>query len=321
MMKRVIYIWWGKMNKIIFVGNSTFSVGPLKALVESSNNKVDLVITQEDRVRSRGKVTPSPVKKFALENDLQVYTTNDINSQESYEKINSLNPDFIIVVSFGQLIQGPLLEKYKNNLVNIHSSLLPKYRGSAPIHYALLNGDAKTGVSIMMIEEAMDTGDVLKKCEYSLKEENYEELSERLSHLGGECLVEVLDEFDYYYSNKEKQDENLSSYTKFIKKDMGLINFNDNFKAINGKFKAFSSWPKISLNYHGDQVKIIDFYSIDKLNNHEAGQVFEVNDEGIYVNCKDKTMVITEIQMPGKKPVKVRDFLRGNDFEKINISF
>lgn len=305
------------MSRIIYVGNSEFAVGPLKYLFDS-NHEVSLVISQNDKVRSRGKTSPTPVKQYAIDNDLQVFTTDNINDECSVSEIDKINPDFIVVVSFGQFIGKELMDKYKDRILNVHASILPKYRGASPIQTALLNGEKETGVSIMLIDEGMDTGDVLKICKLSLRDDHTSiKLSEELSDLGGKCLVDVLDSFDDYYKNRQKQNNSNSSYAGFISKEMGHIDFNLTGEEIMNKFRAFYAWPKLYFIYGEDNVKVHEMKVLPRIENYENGEIIKANSEGIFVNCDDSCLVFTEIQFPNKKKMLVSDYLKGNEINNI----
>lgn len=307
------------MNNLVYVGNSDFAVEPLKGLIES-DFQVKLVISQNDKERSRGKVSPTPVKIFAEENNLEVFTTDEINGEEAIRQIDEANPDYIIVVSFGQFIGPELRDKYQDRIINVHASILPKYRGASPIQASLYNGEDVTGVSIMLIDEKVDTGDVLNICRLEIKDDhNYINLSEDLSKLGAKCLVETLNNFDEFYKNRMKQDDSKSTYAGFITKEMGHIDFNDSSEEIINKFKAFYAWPKLFFKYKGENVKVWDLKVSPRIDGFDNGQVIKAKDDGLFVNCSDKCIIFTELQFPGKKRMKVSDYLRGNNIEKVYL--
>lgn len=308
------------MNKIVYVGNPLFAVSPLEALYQSEDNDVNLVITQPDRVRSRGKTSPSAVRAFADDKGLRVHTTEDINSEETRAAIDQVDPDYIVVVAYGQMIGPEIRDKYQDRVLNVHASILPKYRGASPIHHALLEGDKEIGVTIMLIDEGMDQGDIIKVCTMDAADYNYIQASERLAELGGQCLIEALDDFENLYNNRIPQDPDEASYTGFITREMGRIDFEDELQKIIGKARAFSHWPRIDFLYGQEEIKLIDFDHCEKMNDEEPGQVFRVDETGIYTNCKDATLIMTEIQFPGRQRVLVADYLKGNDFEKIKLN-
>ena len=308
-----------QLINIVYVSNSEFGISPLELLNNDKDINISLVITQPDKKRSRNKVIPSPIKSKALELGLKVYTSFDINKDDDLKLLKEVGADFIVVVSFGQVISKRLLETFKDKIINLHSSILPKYRGASPINETLLNLDEIAGSSIMLIDEKMDTGDILKTTSFEVDPSfKYEELSEKLSIIGGEDLVDVIKNYDYYFKKRKPQKSSEASYTKLIKKSDGQIDFSQKSDIIEGKFKAYSVWPQIYFNYKGMNIKIIDFYFI----NRQAGlngEIVKVCNDGVFINCKDKTLVITKIGYPGKKSMEVSEFLKGNSIEKIII--
>ncbi len=309
-----------KKIRVVYVGNPDFAIGPLEALIREDIIEIPLVITQPDKKRSRGKMEPAPVKKYAIENNLNVFGTNDINSEESINRIKDVNPDFIVVVAFGQFLSKSFLKTFKDIVINVHASILPKYRGASPINHALLNGDSETGVSIMLIDSGMDSGDILKICKMDIvQEHNYQTLSLDLSKLGGKCLIETLNNFEEHYENRIVQNHEDATFTGFITKEMGKIDFRDSSSLIKNKHRAFYPWPGLFFNYENQTVKLHDFEFISKIGEHEPGMIIKVNNDGIYVNCLDSCMVMKEIQFPGKKRTKVEAYLKGNEIESIML--
>lgn len=303
-------------KKIIFMGTPEFSVEALRKLHSNKGIDVELVITGKDKIRSRNKVESTPIKKAALELGLKIYEPDDVNSNESLDLINSINPDFIVVIAFGQMIKDNLLNTYKDRIINIHSSILPKYRGAAPMQWAILNKDDKTGVSSMLIEKTMDTGDVLNVSYLDLSPEtSIVEVHDKLSVLSGDLIVETILNFDDLYENRTQQDESQASYSKKINKEMGHLSFDDKASDIQAKIMAFYGWPSTYVFYKDQKVKIHKIDIIEKYNDSENGKIIKADNDGIYVNCSDKCIVIKELQFPGKKRMEVETFLLGNDIE------
>lgn len=304
------------MNRIVFMGTPEFSVLPLEKLFNDKNISVELVITGQDKKRSRNKLEPTPVKKKALELGIESYEPDNVNSKESLEKINKINPDFIVVIAYGQLIKRELLEGYRDRIINIHSSLLPKYRGAAPMQFSILNREKLTGVTAMLIEKGMDSGDILGVREFPMKEDtDIETLHDSLSKLGAELIVDVVNNYDKAYINRKIQDHDKATFSSKITKEMGHIDFNKPAEYILGQVLAFSSWPGTYVIYKDLNVKVHNVSIIERYNQDEKGKIVRVDDEAIYVNCSDKTILINEIQFPGKKRMKVRDYLKGNKIE------
>lgn len=305
------------MKKIIFIGTPEFSVRPLVSLFNNKDIDVGLVITGEDKIRSRNNFEPTPVKQKALELGINVYETNNLNSKESLKIIEDINPDYIVVIAFGQIIEKKLLETYENRIINVHSSLLPKYRGAAPMQWAILNKDEKAGVCTMLIERKMDTGDILDCREINLTlDTDISELHDKLSELSSELIVDTVLHYDERFANRIQQDDTKATYSQKINKEMGHISFDEKAEDIKAKIMAFSVWPSTYVNFEDKKMKIHKINIIEKYTNNEPGEVFKVDKDGIFVNCKDKCIVIKEIQMPGRKKVDIKTFLNGNTIKE-----
>lgn len=303
--------------KVIFLGTPEFAVESLKAIYESKKFEIPLIISQVDRKRNRGKMTPTPVKQYALDNDLEVFTPEDINSDVSFEKINSYDPDFLVVVAYGQIIKDRLLSEYNNRILNVHSSLLPKYRGAAPINWAIVEGEEKSGITIMLVGKGLDKGDILYSLEKEiLPDENAEELHDALKVLGGKGIVEVLENFDEYYENRRKQNEEEASYRGMLNRKDGKILWDDTCLKIYNKFRGFYPWPGSFFKYEEDNVKVLDMDYVLGEVKHKPGFVEQVGPENIEITAKDGCVLLKEIQFPNKKRMKVSDFLKGNEFKK-----
>ncbi len=301
-------------KRIIFMGSPDFSVPALEKLNEKF--QIDLVISQPDKKRSRNRLLPTAVKKKALELGLETYEPEKINTKESLEIIDKINPDFIVVIAYGQIIGSHLLENYPDRIINIHGSLLPKYRGAAPMHYALLNGDEKTGVCSMLIEKSMDTGDVLDCRELLIEDDmDIEILHDRLAILAAETIVDTIENYDELYANRSPQDHEKAVYTKKLTKEMGHLDFSLSAQEINNRIRALSVWPRTYVYYGDDQVKIHKINIIDKYTEDREGRIIAVNDQGVFVNCKDKCIVIEELQFPNKRKMAVADYIKGNTIE------
>ncbi|QQK07761.1 methionyl-tRNA formyltransferase [Miniphocaeibacter halophilus] len=307
------------MIKIVFLGTPDFAVESLRKLNEDKNISVDLVISQKDKKRSRGKFTPTPVKQYAIENNLECITPENINSDEVYETLKELNPDLLVVVAYGQIIGDRLLTRFKDRIINLHSSVLPKYRGAAPINWAIIEGEKETGTTIMLVEKELDSGDILKIENTPIDEnENAEQLHDRLKIIGAKSLVEVVNNFDYYYNNRVKQNEKIAVYRGMLKKSMGKINWADNIKDLYNKFRGMYPWPGFYFNYDNKIVKIHEMNIIKENHDNEFGKVVKVADEGIKIAVNGGYVVLNKIQFPNKKAMYVKDFLKGNEF-KTNI--
>ncbi|MDO5689376.1 MAG: methionyl-tRNA formyltransferase [Tissierellia bacterium] len=306
--------------RVVYMGTPEFAVQPLAKLLESEDFCVPLVITQKDKRRHRGKLLPCPVKEYALSKGVCVYETDQINSQEALDAIRGVNPDFLVVTAFGQILKEELLASYPDRILNIHASLLPKYRGASPIHWALLDGEKVTGISIMLVERGLDSGDVLYQLDCPIHQnDDYLSLSDSLSELGAKALLHTLTHYDGLYPQRSKQNPDHASFTHRITKDMGHLDFTKTALEIDQQRRGLIHWPGIYFYYKGELVKLHDFDIIDKYNDMEPGWIFDITKDGLLVNCKDRCLVLKEIQFPGKKRVKVSDYLRGNSIEKTKL--
>jgi len=305
------------MKKVIFMGTPDFAVASLNEIANDENFEIPLVITRADKKRNRGKLLPTPVKERALELGLEVITPKSINTEEVIAKIKDIKPDYIAVVAYGQIIGKELIDYMDGRMINVHSSILPKYRGAAPINWAIVEGEKESGVSIMLVGEGLDQGDILKIEKTPISEaEDAGSLHDRLMNMGAKALVEVLNDFDRYYENRTQQDENEASYYGMIKKEMGKINFTDTPEDIYNKMRGFKPWPGSYFIYKDKNVKVHNMHIINEYNDYKDGEVVKVENSGIKISCKDGYIVITELQFPNKKRMSVEDYLKGNDFEK-----
>lgn len=302
-------------NKVIFMGSPEFAVESLNSLWKDDNIELVGVISQPDKKRSRNKYSKTPVKERALELGIDTISPEDVNSDDVFEFIKEKNPDFLVDVAFGQMIKKRLLEEYKDRIINIHPSLLPKYRGAAPLNYALLNGDNLSGVSIMLVDEGMDTGDVLKQEEIKIGPNcMLEDLHDKAMFLGAKMLVDVINNYDNYYKNRKKQDETKAITIGKLSKDMGKIDFNLSAREIYNKYRGLSPWPGVYFDYDGKRIKIHKMHIIEDYNEEDNGKVVAVSKDFIKISVSDGYIAITRLQVPNKKPVDVSDFLNGNDF-------
>ena len=301
---------------IVFAGTPEFALPALEAIYNSKHN-ISLVITQKDRRRGRGKkMQYTPVKEKALELGLEVYQPDNINSIEAIDKLKDLKPDCIIVVAFGQILKEEILNLPKYGCVNIHASLLPKYRGAAPINWAIINGEEKTGISIMKMDKGLDTGPILNIKSIPIEDsDNSISIHDKLSFLGGKMILETLEDLENGTIKEISQDDNLSNYASILTKNMGNINWDDSGKNIINLIRGLKPWPSAYTFYNNQNIKIHEAKIIEKFSNEGNGIVVKVNDKGIFVNCEDKCIVIEVLQFPGKKRMHISDYLRGNEFD------
>ncbi len=303
--------------KIVFMGTPEFAVPTLDALYNSGHN-IALVITQQDKPKGRGKkVLPTPVKEKALELDLEVYQPTSVNSQEAINRLKEIKPDCIVVAAFGQILKKEVLNIPKYGCLNVHASLLPKYRGAAPINWAVINGEEKTGITIMEMDEGLDTGNILKMREIPIEEDDDSStIAHKLAILGGQLIVETLDDIEKGNITKIPQDDKLSTYAPMLSKKMGRIDWNENGENIKNLVRGLKPWPLAFTVYKGQNIKVHKVRKVEKFSDKPNGTVVKVSKEGIFVNCKDSCIVIEELQFPGKKKLHVEEYLRGNQFDE-----
>ena len=304
--------------KILFMGTPKIAADILDAIVKAGYMP-GLIVTQPDREKNRGKkVLPSEVKILATELGIPVLQPEKIKNNESFvEALREYEPDITIVAAYGRILPKEVLDIPKHGSINVHASLLPKYRGASPIQQAILEGDEITGVTIMKMDEGLDTGDMLLKGELPIGNMNSEELSEELGRLGGELLVKALPGIFDGTISSEKQDDALATFTGIIKKDDGRISFKDyTGSEIERMIRAYYPWPGVSVPFENERMKLVRV-SVPKDfdDSYEAGEVIGADNDGITVMTKAGAITIEELQLPGKNAVSASAFLRGH---KIN---
>ncbi|MBR1729590.1 MAG: methionyl-tRNA formyltransferase [Selenomonadaceae bacterium] len=298
--------------KIIFMGTPEFSVTSLEALKDRT--EILAVITQPDRPRGRGKkVLPSPVKTWAIENKIEVLQPEKIKTEEFTNQLADLKPDLIIVVAFGQILSQKILDLPKFGCINVHASLLPKYRGAAPIEWSIINGETKTGVTTMMMNAGLDTGDMLVRREVEISENMIlPELREKLQIAGADALIETIDRIVDGSLTRQVQDDSLSSYAPMLTKETGLIDWNKSAREIHNLVRGL----------YGGAYTIIDGQKFkiwkSRINSECGMQNAELNfNDKLFVNTGDGVIEILEIQAPNSKKLSTADFLRGHKDFKI----
>lgn len=301
---------------IVFMGTPDFAVPCLRALVESGEN-VKAVFTQPDKPKGRGyKLTPPPVKEYAVSRNIPVYQPVSMKKGEdadnAYELLKELAPDLIVVVAYGQILPKRILDIPKTYCINIHASLLPRYRGAGPIQWCILDGEKVTGVTSMIMAEGLDTGDMLIKDSLEIGEnETADELHDRLSELGAKVLLNTVKAIKSGDVHPEKQDDSLSNYAPRLTKELCPIDFTKTAKEIHDQIRGLSSWPCAVANVAGRKLKI---YRSELDGIHHGGSAGEICDKDKFtVVCGDGFgITFTEVQAEGGKRMKTADYLRGN---------
>lgn len=303
------------------MGTPDFAVPCLQALIDNGEN-VQAVFTQPDKPKGRGyKMLPPPVKSLALTYNIPVYQPLSLKKGEDAENalniLKDLSPDLIIVVAYGKILPKEILELPKYYCINVHASLLPRYRGAAPIQWCVLNGEKETGVTTMLMAEGLDTGDMLLKETVAIgDDETASELHDRLSAVGAELLIKTISAVKAGTITREKQDDMLSNYASMITKDMCPIDFSLPAQQVHNKIRGLSAAPCAVTMLNGKRLKIFKSTMSDKKKyDLTAGTI--VNEKDFTVVCGDGyTVTFTEVQSEGGKRMKVSDFLRGNHIEK-----
>lgn len=301
--------------KIVFMGTPEFAVPCLRALAESEHETA-AVFTQPDRPKGRGyKLIPTPVKAAAEEYGIPVYQPLSLRKGEDAEQamkiLNDIAPDLIAVTAYGQLLPKEILELPKYGCVNIHASLLPKYRGAAPINWVLLNGEKVTGVTSMQMSEGLDTGDMLIKESVDIGEnETYSELYSRLAAIGGKVLMETVKGLEQGTLIPEKQDDALSCYSPMIKKEMSSLDFSKSAEELHNIIRGVTGFTVMG----GKRLKVFASEISHNIAQGEAGTIADT--ERFAVNCGEGVIIFNEIQLEGGKRMKTADFLRGRKLIK-----
>jgi len=295
--------------KIVFMGTPDFACNVLQSLIDNEYN-VSLVVSQPDKYVGRKHIlTNTPVKQLAIDNNIEVFQPAKIRSD--YQKIVDINPDLIITCAYGQIIPEELINLPRLGCINVHASLLPKYRGGAPIHWAKINGEEKTGVTIMYMDKNMDSGDIISQEELVINnEDTTESLFDKLSILGANLLVETLPSILENNNNRIKQDETLVSYAYNIKREDERINFDDYGVNIINKIRGLYSWPLANMEIDGIEYKILNAEFEEKKIN-SVSTIVEIDKNKFGISCKDGVIYITDIKPFGKKAMDIKSFLNG----------
>lgn len=303
--------------RVIFMGTPDFSVGTLEALI-AAGHEVCLAVTQPDKPKGRGgKMQYTPVKEKALFYNLPVYQPKRVRDPECVEELRKYNADVMVVVAFGQILPKEILEMTPYGCINVHASLLPKYRGAAPIQWAIIEGEEVTGVTTMQMDEGLDTGDMILKTEVPVAaDETGESLHDKLAAAGAALCVETLKALEDGTAVREKQGDSPTAYAKMLTKDLGDIDWAEPAVKIERLVRGLNSWPSAYTHWNGKVMKIWRAAAeAAETADVQPGTVVSVEKESFAVQTGDGVLRVLEVQMPGKKRMDAGAFLRGNTME------
>ena len=306
--------------KIVFMGTPDFSLQPLKSLVGAGHD-VSLVLTREDKKRNRGELSPTPVKELAQKLNIPVLTPSKMKDEALIERLKSENADFFVVVAYGKILPKEILDIPRLGCINIHASLLPEYRGAAPIQWSIIDGKKKTGITTMLMDEGLDTGDILKQYELPIADdETGGSLFDKLAILGGEAIADTIANFDSI--TPTPQGEATTEYAKMISKQMGEIDFNKSATEIERLIRGMNPWPSAYTKYEGKVLKIweaIGCENISELPNinlsENYGKIYSINKD-IFIICNNSVLKVLSLQLEGKKRMSAKDFLLGREIKQ-----
>lgn len=297
---------------VVFLGTPSFAVPSLNALLKSSHRVIAVVTQPDKKVGREQKVVFSPVKQTAIDNDVKVLQYEKIRLQ-GVEELKNLNPDIMVSCAYGQILSKEIIDIAPHGIINVHGSLLPKYRGAAPIQQAVIDGEKQTGITIMQTETGIDTGDILSVVKTDIGEnETAGELFDRLSVLGAELLIETLDKIQQGEVSPVKQDERFATHVSMIKKEDGLINWSDDALTLFNKVRGMNPWPIAFTWFKGKILKIYKSSVVKENFDGKIGQIVccDLNG-GIVVKCGNDCLKIEELQLEGGKRLAARDFILG----------
>lgn len=302
---------------IVFMGTPEFAVPTLEAIVKAGH-EVAMVVTQPDKAKDRGKKLQfTPVKEKAVELGIPVVQPEKVkNNDRLMQRLEEIRPDLIVVAAYGKILPKEIIDLPRYGCINVHASILPRHRGPAPIQHAILAGDDYSGVTIMKMEEGLDSGDMIATVKTLIGDWTADQLHDELMIKGAKLLVEVLPNIEAGTAVYAKQDHEMATYAPMIFKEMGRIDFSKSPEEIERFIRAMNSWPGAYCNYKDTLLKIWDSLPLSGKSTEPAGKIIDVTDDGIKISCGGGELLATVIQTPGKKGMSVSEFLRGNKIEK-----
>lgn len=298
-----------KNIRAVFMGTPSFAVPILKALIDTMN--VVMVVCQPDREKDRkGNIIYSPCKKLAFDNNIEVF--QPLNIRNEYQEILDMKPDIIITAAYGQIIPSVILDYPKYGCINVHGSLLPKLRGGAPIHHAIINGDKEAGVTIMYMDKKMDAGDIISQRSILIGDNTtLDDLYSKLSILGRDLLIDTLPSIIAGTNDRIKQDEDKVTFGYNITKEEEKINFNDTCDNVHNKIRGLSSNPGSFTIINGKRMKVYLSERTNILSKNKPGVIEDITKDGIFVNTNDYLIKLKDIKLEGKKRCLVHEFING----------
>jgi len=304
--------------KIVFMGTPDFAVPSLEMLVKDGYEVV-AAVTQPDKPKGRGnKLAAPPVKEFALKKGIQVLQPEKIKTPEFIAQIRELQPDLLITAAYGKILSKELLEVPAQGCINVHGSLLPAYRGAAPINWAVINGESKTGITTMFTDVGLDTGDMLLKKELDIGQDmTVGELHDKMAVLGAEVLRDTLSELKKGTLKRSPQDDSVSTYAPMMNKELGLIDWNKKAGEIHNLVRGTDPWPGAYTFMEGNRMRVwktsLRKESADS--SQENGRILKVDDEGILVKCQDENLLLLEVQFDSSRRMSVKEYIRGHQIK------
>jgi len=298
--------------KIVFMGTPEFALPSLNALLERGYS-IPLVITQPDKPAGRGKRLKSPpVKEFAVKHGLEVIQPKTLKDESLIKRIKDVSPDFIVVVAYGKIIPKEILSIPKFCVLNVHASLLPKYRGASPIQSALLNGEKETGVTIMKVNEKLDSGEIFAQKRVPIREsDNAKTLHDKLSVIGAELLVKVISEIVSGKAKPTPQDESKATYCRQISKEEGRIDWSLKAETIFNMVRAFYPWPSAYTSFRGKQLKILEVRVVECDEKDKPGTIIKVDRQSFTVKAGDGCLEVLKVKPEGKREMSAGEFING----------
>lgn len=304
--------------RILFMGTPDFAVPSLKALIEAGH-EICGVFTQPDKPKNRGmKLQAPPVKEVAITHEIPVYQPVSVKDGTALEIIEQLAPELIVVAAYGRILPNSILEYPEKGCINVHSSLLPKFRGAAPIHWAVISGETETGVTIMHMAQELDAGDIIDQVRTPIDpDESVEAVHDRLAELGGKLLVDVVAKIADGTATRTPQDSSQATYASMLSREMSKVDWTMSAKAIHDKIRGLSPWPAASTDViSGDTIKLFGSVNTGESTSAQPGTIVAAGKQGIDIACGDgKILRIVQLQAAGGKRMAAADYLRGHPIE------